>query len=243
MNLETEKLTIGICSPGYVSTLFMASIIDILRSQKVCGQFITLQGSGVISRLRNQVVSTFMQVTDDDWLLMVDTDQRFPLESFKKLVEAADAKERPIVSGVVFGGFETGSIYLEPVPCIFRLDHEEGGLRSFHDYPADSIVAVDATGTGCLLVHRSVFEKFRAEADPHQGDRWCYFQDLPMNGEWIGEDLLFCLKAVSYGFPIHAVTGAILPHERRYWLDERHHQDFRRFGQPPHMGKTPSTAD
>jgi len=174
--------------------------------------------------------------------LMVDTDQRFPLESFKKLVQAADAKERPIVAGVVFGGFDTGGIYLEPVPCIFRLDYEDGGLRSFHDYPEDSVVQVDAAGTGCLMVHRSVFERFREEADPHQTERWCYFQDLPMNGEWIGEDLLFCLKAVSYGFPIHAVTGAILPHERRYWLDERHHQDFRRFEKPPHMGKAPESA-
>lgn len=241
MNEEKEKVAIGICSPGYVSTLFMASMIDILRSQKVCSQFITLQGSGVISRLRNQVVSTFLEVTKDDWLLMVDTDQRFPIASFKKLIAAADAKKRPIVSGVVFGGFDTGGIYLEPVPCIFRLDQDEGGLRAFHDYPPDAVVPVDAAGTGCLLIHRSVFEKFQAEADPHQGDKWCFFQDLPMNGEWIGEDLLFCLKAVSYGFPIHAVTGAVLPHERRYWLDDRHHKDFARFEMPQHMGAKKET--
>lgn len=236
MNEDKEKITIGVCSPGYVSTMFMTSILDLARSQKVLGQFITLEGSGVISRLRNQVVATFLEKTEDDWLLMIDTDQRIDIPSFKKLVAAADAKKRPIISGVVFGGWQTGQIYLEPVPCIFKLG-ESGGLYAFHDYPEDKVVEIDAAGTGCLLIHRSVLEKFRKNADPvHQGQDWCWFQDMPLHGEWVGEDLLFCLRAKALGFPIHAVTGCILPHERRYWLNEKHHQDFRRLVDKRHMG-------
>ncbi len=68
---DTEKITIGICSPGYVVTDFLTSILDVARSQKQLGQFISLQGSGVISRLRNQVVSTFMEKTTDDWRMIV----------------------------------------------------------------------------------------------------------------------------------------------------------------------------
>ncbi len=102
---DTEKITIGICSPGYVVTDFLTSLLDVARSQKQLGQFISLQGSGVISRLRNQVVSTFMEKTTDDWLLQIDTDQRFTVNDFKKLVAAADAKTRPIVSAVVHGGW------------------------------------------------------------------------------------------------------------------------------------------
>lgn len=237
MNQDTEKMTIGICSPGYVSTMFMASILDLARSQKVLGQFITLEGSGVISRLRNQVVATFLEKTTDDWLLMIDTDERIDIPSFKKLIEAADAIERPIVSGLVFGGWQTGQMYLEPVPCIFK-QGESGGLYALHDYPKDSVIEIDAAGTGCLLIHRKVLEKFRETADPvHQGDKWCYFQDMPLHQEWVGEDLLFCLRARALGFPIHAVTGCILPHERRFWLSAEHHEDFHRFVKQRHMGE------
>lgn len=243
MNQDKEKITIGICSPGYVSTLFMASILDLARSQKVLGQFITLEGSGVISRLRNQVVSTFLEKTNDDWLLMIDTDERLDIASFKKLIDAADAKKRPIVSGLVFGGWQTGEIYLEPVPCIFR-QAETGGLHAIHDYPKDSIIEIDAAGTGCLLIHRQVFEKIREEADQlHQGDKWCFFQDMPLHQEWVGEDILFSLRVRGLGFPIHAVTGCILPHERRFWLSAEHHEDFKRFKKEQHMGVKASDVD
>lgn len=235
MNEEKEKITIGICSPGYVSTMFMTSILDLARSQKVLNQFVTLEGSGVISRLRNQVVATYLEKTKDDWLLMIDTDQQIDIPSFKKLIAAADKDERPIVAGVVFGGWQTGQMYLEPVPCIFKLG-EGGGLYAYHDYPKDTVVEIDAAGTGCLMIHRSVLEKFRDEADQlHQGDKWCWFQDMPLHQEWVGEDLLFCLRARGFGYKIHAVTGCILPHERRYWLKAEHHEDFKRFVDKRHM--------
>ena len=80
--------------------MFATSMIDIARSQSQLGQLISLEGSGVISRLRNQVVATFLEKTTDDWLLQIDTDQIITIESFKKLIAAADKDERPIVSGI-----------------------------------------------------------------------------------------------------------------------------------------------
>ena len=226
---DTEKITIGICSPGYVVTDFLTSLLDVARSQKQLGQFISLQGSGVISRLRNQVVATFMEKTTDDWLLQIDTDQRFTVDDFKKLVAAADAKTRPIVSAVVHGGWEVGEAYLEPVPCIFKMG-EDSGLYALHDYEPDSIVEVDAAGTGAILVHRSVFDRFRKEADQtHQGDKWCYYQDMPLHKEWIGEDLLWCLRAKSFGYKIYAHTGVQMEHQRKNWVGIKQHQDFARF--------------
>lgn len=233
---DTEKITIGICSPGHVSTNFMTSILDIARSQRQLGQFISLQGSGVISRLRNQVAATFLDKTTDDWLLMIDTDEMLSIEGFKKLIAAADRKNAPIVSGIVHGAWEIeGAIYPEPVPCIFKTA-ENGGLYAVHEYEEDAVIEIDAAGTGCLLVHRSVIQKFRDEADPkHQGDRWGFFQDMPIGGEWVGEDLLFCLRAKGFGFKIFAHTGVQLSHERRYWLTREHHKDFKRFGLARHQ--------
>ncbi len=203
---DTEKITIGVTSPGYVVTDFMTSILDVARSQKQLGQFISLQGSGVISRLRNQIVATFLEKTTDDWLLQIDTDQRFTVDHFKKLVAAADKDERPIVSGVVHGGWEVGELYLEPVPCIFKLG-SDNGLYAVHDYEEDSVIEVDAAGTGAIIIHRSVFERFVKEADKtHQGDKWCFYQDMPLHHEWVGEDLLFCIRAKSFGYKLYAKT-------------------------------------
>lgn len=239
---EKDKVTIGICSPGVVSTNFMTSILDIARSQKQLGQFISLQGSGVISRLRNQVAATFLDATKDDWLLMIDTDEMLSKDNFAKLLQSADAKLRPIVSGVVFGAWETGEIYPEPVPCIFKTN-DTGGLFPVHDYEKDRLIEIDAAGTGCLLVHRKVLERFRQDANEHQGKMWGFFQDMPLNGEWIGEDILFSLRAKSFGYRLFAHTGVLLPHERKYWLKDVHHEDFKRFAKVPHMSQIPDRED
>jgi hypothetical protein len=226
---DTEKVTIGITSPGVVVTDFMTSLIDVARSQKQLGQLVSLQGSGVISRLRNQIVDTYLNKTTDEWLLQIDTDQRFTTKDFKKLLEAADADERPIVSGVVHGGWEVGEIYLEPVPCIFRLG-SDNALYAYHDYPADSIVEIDACGTGAILVHRRVFEAIRDSADTtHQGTKWGFYQDMPVHGEWVGEDLLWCIRAKQLGFKIHAHTGVQMEHQRKQWIGKKQHDDFGRF--------------
>ena len=37
---DTEKITIGVTSPGYVVTDFMTSILDVARSQKQLGQLL-----------------------------------------------------------------------------------------------------------------------------------------------------------------------------------------------------------
>jgi GT2 family glycosyltransferase len=151
----------------------------------------------------------------------MDSDEQLSLEAFDKLIEAAHDKERPIVAGLVFASFEIGQPYPQPVPTIFQ-DAPEGFLP-LNNYDKDSLFQVDAAGTGCLLIHRSVLETMRENADPHQGDSWCWFWDGPIDGIWIGEDLQFCRRVRSLGFPIYVHTGAILPHSKSYWLDDRQH--------------------
>lgn len=211
-------------------------MIDIARSQAQLGQLISLEGSGVISRLRNQVVSTFLEKTTDEWLLQIDTDQIITVDAFKKLIKAADKDERPIVSGVVHAGWESGEIYPEPVPCIFKMGDDGEGLYALHDYPEDAVVEIDAAGTGCMLVHRKVWEEMRDKADKeHEVDKWCWYRDLPLNGHWVGEDILWSIKAKGLGYKMYAHTGVQLKHQRRYWLSQDHHKDYARFNKARHQ--------
>ena len=205
-----EKISIGVCSPGVWHSLFATSIIDIARSQSQLGQLISLEGSGVISRLRNQVVATFLEKTKDDWLLQIDTDQIIKVDAFKKLIAAADKDKRPIVSGIVHAAWETKHVYPEPVPCIFKAG--EDGLFAVHEYPDDSIIEIDAAGTGCIIVHRSVFEKMRDNGDKvNEGDMWCFYRDMPINGSWVGEDIFWSLDRKSTRLNSSHVSESRMP--------------------------------
>lgn len=195
------------------------------RSDRL-GPFVRIKGSGLLSKMRNRVVKAFLENTDSDWLLMIDTDEQLNIEVFDMLINTAHDKERPVVSGLVFAAFDAHKHpYPKPVPAIFQ-DAPEGFLPLFK-YDRNSVFEIDACGTGCVLIHRSVLEKMRENADPNQGTDWCWFWDGPIDGNWVSEDLLFSRRIRQLGFPIHVNTAAILPHQKSYWLDERHHLSWK----------------
>jgi hypothetical protein len=221
---SAHKVSIGSCDPGTVNGAFAYRLIQLAQARSArLGPFVRVKGSGLLSKQRNRVVKQFLDGTKSDWLLLIDSDEQLSLEAFDKLLETAHDKERPVVAGLVFAGFGIeGAPYPKPVPAIFQ-DAPEGFLP-LYKYDKDSVFEIDAAGTGCLLIHRSVLEKMRETADANQGTDWCWFWDGPIDGNWIGEDLLFCRRIRALGFPIYVNTGAILPHQKSYWLDERHHQ-------------------
>jgi hypothetical protein len=221
---SAHKVSIGSCDPGTVNGAFAYRLIQLAQARSArLGPFVRVKGSGLLSKQRNRVVKQFLNGTKSDWLLLIDSDEQLSLEAFDKLLETAHDKERPVVAGLVFAGFGIeGAPYPKPVPAIFQ-DAPEGFLP-LYKYDKDSVFEIDAAGTGCLLIHRSVLEKMRETADKNQGPDWCWFWDGPVDGNWIGEDLLFCRRIRALGFPIYVNTGAILPHQKSYWLDERHHQ-------------------
>jgi GT2 family glycosyltransferase len=221
---SAHKVSIGSCDPGTVNGAFAYRLIQLAQARSArLGPFVRVKGSGLLSKQRNRVVKQFLDGTKSDWLLLIDSDEQLSVEAFDKLLETAHDKERPVVAGLVFAGFGIeGAPYPKPVPAIFQ-DAPEGFLP-LYKYDKNSVFEIDAAGTGCLLIHRSVLEKMRETADKNQGTDWCWFWDGPVDGNWIGEDLLFCRRIRALGFPIYVNTGAILPHQKSYWLDERHHQ-------------------
>lgn len=213
-----DKVTVGWISPGKIDDPFAHSLLwlNTQRGDRIDG-FISVAGS-LLSRQRNELVARFLD-GDGDWLLMVDTDEVVRLESFDKLVDAAHDKDRPIVAGLYFGTLPTGGLIPHPVPHLYR-HHHGAAVAPVLDYPRDEVIEIDACGTGAVLVHRSVFETIRDTADEHEGTDWCWFRDLPINGNWLGEDIYFCRRAKAAGFKLHAHTGAIFDHHRSYWLND-----------------------
>jgi len=222
-----DKICIGMVNNGTINSLLAQDLIHIaIDPSQRFHNLVQVGNIGLTTRSRNVVVKTFLETTSAAWLLMIDSDERLSLETFHKLVNAAHDKDRPIVSGLVFAAFFDDQDSLRPVPTIYQMDPEKG-LEAMDGYPIDEIIEVDAVGTGCLLIHRDVLLEMQKQTTPNQGKDWAWFVEGAINGTYFGEDLLFSKRLKSMGFKIHAHTGAILPHHKQFWLDERHHSPMR----------------
>ena len=223
---SADQVNIGWIDPGLVDGAFTTSLISVFSARSSRLQGFTRVEGGLVSRQRNELVRHFLDASDAAWLLIIDSDEQLSVQAFDRLVAAAHADRRPVVAGLYFGTWP-GNLMPTPVPHLYRRAADGVSLVPVVDYPDNQVIEVDGAGTGCLLVHRGVLEAIAEQADTHEGKDWCWFRDLPMDGKWLGEDFYFCRRVKSLGYPIHAHTGAILPHRRRYWLDERQHEAAR----------------
>ena len=222
-----DRIALSWIDPGTVDGGFAVSMINLYAArQSRIGTLIRVQGGGLLSRQRNEVVASFLNQTDLDWLLMIDSDETLSVEAFDKLIGAAHEDLRPVVAGLVFAAWPNGGLYPDPIPAIYG-NAAGGQFAPIHQYPPDKVIKIAAAGTGCLLVHRTVFDAIREGASEHEGKDWCWFHDMPVNGAWFSEDLFFCRRVTSLGFPIVAHTGVVLPHHKTYWLTDAHHRKAR----------------
>jgi hypothetical protein len=220
-----DTVAIGWCHAGEIDTEFGLSIMQIIREKgKRVGSFYCVEGLGLLAKSRNIMVKHFLDNTQDDWLLMLDSDERIAPETFDLLCATADAVARPVVAGLYFAALWDGP-NLRPVPLIFNAS-EENGLQPWDNYPENQVVDIAAAGTGCLLMHRSALQKLRELAGEEQHD-WAWFQDGPIGGnKWLSEDLMFCSRLSQIGIQMVAHTGAILQHHKPMWLDEPHYKSW-----------------
>ena len=222
-----DKVCIGMVNDGTINALLAIDLIHIARDKN--GHFdhmVQVGNIGLTTRSRNVVVKTFLETTDANWLLMIDSDEKLSIDTWRKLTSSADEKLRPIVSGLVFAAFFDNQDQLRPVPTIYRMNMEIG-LQPMDDYPLNELIEVDAVGTGCILIHRNVLLDMQKNATPNQGKDWAWFVEGAIDGTYFGEDLLFSKRLKSMGYKIFAHTGAILPHHKQFWLDNRHHTPMR----------------
>ena len=226
-----ETVAIGWAHTGNVDTEFALSIMEIIRQKgSRVGSYYCVEGTGLLAKSRNIMVKHFLDNTTDDWLLMLDADERISVPTFDLLCSTADSIKRPAVAGLYFAALWEG-LNLRPVPLIFKTD-ENNAVLPYDNYPENQVVDVIAAGTGCLLLHRSALQKMRNEQGPGLWD-WCWFQDGPIgDNRWLSEDLTFCSKLQQYGIPLVDHTGAVLQHHKSIWLDEPMYKAWAQVNEP-----------
>lgn len=154
---------------------------------------IAMESGPLLSRARNNLLRYFLDETDDEYFLSVDTDIIFYPSDLLALLAA----DKPIC----------GSIYLtldeqEEKVCA-HLDEVSGDAGTYKDVSLERLVSPEGTpeppfeisglGMGFTLIKREVIQ----ELSPIKA-LWPFAESDEEHG--YGEDLTFCLRAKDKGF-------------------------------------------
>lgn len=209
---------IGYCRPEMVDGAFFDAVSLLLLHDAVhaghVAATIGVEGGPRIARSRCEIVRKFLEF-DSDWLCWLDTDMVPPADMIDRLLEGADVELRPIIGALCFAGGRT-----KIVPTIYTFESVDGLIQSETQlaYPPDRVIEVGGTGSACVLIHRSVFEKIAAQLGPDHPLPW--YQDVVVDGKDWGEDLVFCLRARGAGARVWIDTGVKVGHRKKWTIDE-----------------------
>lgn len=210
----TGKVVIGFLHPGMVSAYFTTSLVQMLLFDQGTSRHIVgmLQewSSANVSAARNEIVRRFLEHhTGAEWLMFIDSDMQWDHDALDRFMIVADPESVPIVGGLCFGASHDRLF-----PTIYMLTPTDtGGLTTTRlgEYPHDRLVPCDATGAAFLLIHRSALEAMR---DKGFNRTFPWFQETELEGQPVGEDLTFCLRARGMGLPIHVDTRVKVGHHK-----------------------------
>lgn len=171
-------------------------------------------GDAMIYHSRNMIAHKFLE-TDAKWLLMIDDDiipcigrpewMRAWVPNTRQVLDQPLQRHvlhRLIGSGkTLIGGAYFGRQEGAPLMCSDR--SLEPKARVYQD----EVAPVDWVATGCMLVHRKVFDDIRKSHPELENDvekTFNYFQ--PIDGA-TGEDVSFCKRAKKAGHQPHIDLG------------------------------------
>ncbi len=213
--LPKQTIVIGFVHPDKVHSLFMASIIRLLRAEgQRIEQVIGIHSGPKVDDARNELFKAWLTSTNANRLMMVDTDMIPPDNTIKRLL----GHNKDIVGGLCFAG--TGSTTVKPVIHVVRADEDgKPTIEIMWDYPLDQLIEVDATGGACMMITRKCAEGVWKARGPNHPMPW--FAHGMHNGVRIGEDVGFCLTAQKVGYKVFVDTGLEVPHIKSFNMGQQ----------------------
>ena len=224
MPSEKDTLTIGWCDGGTTDGKFTQGLMYTVLGAPDLGIKVThavrVHGNQ-IGRQRQVLIDGWYDQLKTDWILWVDSDVVLTADALKKLWETADSVARPIVSGVYFVSKHDEGTLKYPLPVVFN-DIDEHTIQHIHPLPENQVIPVDCAGFGLVLMHKSVVEKMRQKFP----DQSLFAEQEGLGKQYVSEDIVFFRKAKAAGVPIHAHTGALVKHMKRFDFDVNYYNLF-----------------
>lgn len=206
------------------------------------GGTFSIQSGPRVAEARTQIVLEFLrneQWAGADWLFMVDDDMTFEPDILERLVATAEEFDADVVGGLCFAGGRSTMF-----PTVYALERDEAGklgTKPIEDYPRDAVVKVGATGTGAVLIRRSILVKLLADYPQGYGttpDTECpechhvlakgaanvypwFVEGHTFGGNKpLGEDIAFCIRVNAIGGSVYVDTRVKLGHVKSYEMNE-----------------------
>ena len=209
-NLIGRKLMIAIpCYDGKVNirTAFaIAELVPKLDKMGVRLSLVQVSGCSIITKARNKLVRYFMESDCTDFLF-VDADVVINTDAVTRLLALSSDKD--VVAGSYPRRAKDAKFFLD-----FYLD--EDGQLEFDDH---GLMRVESVSTGFMLIRRHVIEhmiekhpEWQYAGDGDGETEHALFDFMILDGQYIGEDYAFCLRARTDGFKIYLDPMISLPH-------------------------------
>lgn len=192
-----DKVFVGFPSDGKVVGGMAIGLAQLAKTEapeyELTG-FIEARGALIFDN-RNRIVKFFLDQTDADWLLQIDSDIVFDGGALRAMWPTT--RQGKIVAGLYYNYRCENQNPLEAqvIPMAF-IKNQEGHFQALEGISGGSF-PVDGAGSGFLLVHREVFKKMMEHPE---WNGWPWFGHDRMGEVILGEDLAFMNRAASIGY-------------------------------------------
>lgn len=207
---RSGKVCIGYPVGGSVTVPFHNSLLQITGYEIAKGETRLLSQvqhtSGLyVADNRTLLVQRFLETTDCDWLLQIDTDIQFPPTLIETMLEMAGGDKKVLAASVPLGAAELGA---HPTGA-YMITETPGVWASVLSVPMRPI-KVDGIATAVVLVHREVYLAIAER----EGQAWFHHKAYPdpknkpgcpaRDFKWLtqGEDLSFSSRISEAGYDI-----------------------------------------
>jgi hypothetical protein len=215
--MSKYKIAVGMITGDYKAHLgTLASFIELVNQDMSDFRFTPVFESSIyVDRNRTMVAASFLEDTDSDYLLFLDSDNGITKEGLLYFMEDFEDPGVNIVTGKYhYKGDREGLFvcgYQPPEATLYN-------YQSFPDgaFTKDVVNITQETGTavvgcGCLMIRRRVLDEV-----PYPWFDTPWVEGPGSEGGtghlWVGEDVYFSFHVQKHGFDIHLDQRIQSPH-------------------------------
>jgi len=186
-----KGIYVAVLNQGNIRTELTYILLEMVRQQKY-RIFLTYPADKPIESNRNKVVKDFLERTEYDYLLMIDSDCVPPIN----VIDLADY-QKDVIGGLCFA-YRQGGI----IPLVLKRN-KRGSFDAMKIGGNEGLIECDAIGTGAIMISRKVLEDIRYPFKNY------YDVDGIRN---LGLDLSFCDRAKKKDYKVYCHLNFVCSH-------------------------------